>query len=449
MMASELFSVYYGAALVLFAASVLGFRKARPRAAEASSATPYIAFLVASYVLQLAIVRYGATHQTPWQTWRSLLPIPVFERDARNEEVLSAFMVSLAFAQSLCLLAIYRRRASRAVVAAAASIVILLSLSEPAFISPDAYSYVADVMLGTAAYAPTAVPLGGEYRVINDALGLPLSASPYGPLWIEITAVVTGAAPSLLAKLLALRVFGVLMLIAFLAALNALRLPSRIITVAALNPALALQYVANAHNDLFCIACVAWAAVIARRMPLVSMAAVVAAALVKLPFAAFGLPAFFGVVSPRLRWLYVGGAVVCAITLSWLLAGAAYFRAVLSHVPAHTPAGALGFAVSICALAAVISAVVRRRRFETAAWLFPLAGSYATPWYVAWGSGYAIASRRALGYLLVFLPIASTLVDTAFMQLWTLILVPFLTIFALAQQIRVSVTAGDRSLVLK
>lgn len=429
MNASALFTVYYAAAIVLLGTELFVARPSRGARTQTSSAVPYVVALAVAYACQLALIWYGATSQTDWAPWRSHLPLPVITRTAYHAELIAIAVVALTAFQSWALFAIYRRRVWGATLVAGAAALLVLSLAEPALISPDTYSYVADAMLGSASYVPPATPFAGEYRVINDALGTPLPPSPYGPMWIWIARAVVAAAPTLLAKLLCFRAFGALAYGALFAALVRLKLPNRILAVTALNPGLMLQYVTNAHNEIFCLACVAWAAVLVRRAPLGSVLLVVAAATVKAPFAILGAPVFIRLTSVWSRSAWVGTVVALSVVFALLAGGGPYLRALVHHLPYTSLADILGSCVAAAALTLLVVAVWSRRRLRAAVWSFPLMASYPTPWYAAWGFGYALTSRRTLGYLLVWFPFCSALVDTMFMQLWTLeIVVPVATV---------------------
>jgi hypothetical protein len=427
--AAALFSVYCAAAILLVATEIYA---PCPRRSvyhpKPLSAAPYVVLLVAAYAFQLFLIRYGATNQTDWAPWRSNLPLPVITRTAYHADAIAIAVVALTAIESWALFAIYRRRITRGLLVACAATLLLLSIAEPALISPDTYSYVADAALGSAAYAPPAIPFSGDYRVINDALGAPLPASPYGPLWIWIAQVATVAFPILLAKLLAFRAIGVLALAAFVAALVRLRLPMRVVALAALNPGLMLQYVTNAHNEIVCMACIAWAAVAIRKAPAVSATLVIAAAAIKFPFAALGAPIFVRVPSIWARTAWMAAVLGISAAFAWFVGGAGYVAALTHHLPGGG-VDILGLCVAAIALGLLVAALYERRRLNSAVWCFPLMASYPTPWYVGWGAGYALGSRRTLAYLLVWFPFCSALVDTMFMQLWTLeIVVPVVTV---------------------
>ncbi|MBV8197985.1 MAG: hypothetical protein JO263_07605, partial [Candidatus Eremiobacteraeota bacterium] len=310
------------------------------------------------------------------------------------------------------------------------------SLCAPALVSPDPYQYVADAMLGKASYQPPSVRLPGEFGVINDALGTPMPPSLYGPLWMAIVAAVTSAAAGLLGKILLLRWFGVVMLLALLAGLRVLALPGRVLAVTAMNPAVAFLYVANAHNDLFCVTCVVWAAAIVGRSRALAVAAIVAAALVKLPFALLGIPALSHVAPASHRWTLAAITVASAVALSWLGGGRAYAAALSLNHPYTTAFDAAAVVATICALALLASTLASNRRLATGVWLMPLMASYPRPWYGLWGIPYALRSRRVLGYLLVFMPFASALTDTMFVQFWTIyFVVPLVAVLSVTHRL--------------
>jgi hypothetical protein len=421
--ASAIFAPLYAAVLVLFAVDYLRPSRVRmQRERTKESAAPYVAGLVLTYAAMLALMWYAAAVRSAPQLWRAELPFPVVTRDATGAQFVSLAMLLLAVVQCALLLAIYRRNAGRAAVVAGATIVLVLSLAVPAFVSLDAYSYVSDAALGLHAY-DLHPAIDQQQRIVADAFGGSPPPAPYGPLWIGIAWIVTFAFPSLVAKLIALRVFGALSAVAFVAGLRALGMPSRILTVAALNPAIALQYVANAHNDLFCAAALVWAAVLVRRSPAAALLAVVAASLVKAPFAIFALPVFrrAGSIVARVAW--ASGAILTGAAVSYAIGGVPYVRAVAVHLPSARGVELLGTLVALAAIGVLAVALVRAGRRRNAVWLLPLAGSYPTPWYGIWGAGYASSSRRVMGYLLVVLPLAAMLTDTMFLQVWWLLAV--------------------------
>jgi hypothetical protein len=428
---SALFAVYYGAALVLVVAEALGLgrrysvRVRSLRRVQQSSATPFIVALIVSYALELALVWLAATHQSVlWvQPWRLTLPLTVVTRDMQYPNAVSAVFLTLSALQCVLLWEIYRRAVDGRVLLVAAVTMLALSLAAPSLISFDPYSYAADAYLGRAAYiAQTALP--GEYRVVSEAFSYgAVPPAPYGPLWLLIARVATAWLPTLLSKLLALRIFGALCLISVVAAMKRLGLPRRLLVVTMLNPALALLYVMNAHNDLCAVALIAWAAVWLFRSRVAAVVLIAAAALIKLPFAILALPVLRPIQPAALRAGYAFIILVLALGLSWVTGGREYFSALAAHAPTISFVNALNLAAGLAALAAVITAAVNRPKLRSAVWLMPMMGSYPTPWYFTWGFGYAVRRHRVLAYLMILLPIASAVVDTTFMQVWSLLVV--------------------------
>ncbi|MBV8148191.1 MAG: hypothetical protein JO092_03780, partial [Candidatus Eremiobacteraeota bacterium] len=247
--------------------------------------------------------------------------------------------------------------------------------------------------------------------------------APYGPLWLLIARGVTAWTPTMLSKLLAFRAFGAICLFATVAAMARLGLPRRLRIVTLLNPGLALLYVMNAHNDLCAVALIAWAAVWAFRRPFVALGFIVAAALIKLPFAILALPVLRPISPPRLRAVCAAVALAAALGLSWAMGGKEYFSALAVHVPNVSVGNGLNVAAALAALALLVAAASGFRRVRSAVWLMPMMGSYPTPWYFLWGFGYALGRHRLLAYLLVLFPLASLLVDSTFIQIWTLLVV--------------------------
>jgi hypothetical protein len=307
---------------------------------------------------------------------------------------------------------------------------LLLSCSAPALISFDLYNYVHDALLGLAAYQPPSVPFSGEYRVFDLWLGKPVPA-PYGPLWLVVVHLVTSVAPTLFGKLMALRAFNLVLYLAMLAGLQALGMPARIRNVAALNPALMLQFVANGHNDLIPIVLLVWAAASVRVQTALAFGLIAAAGLVKLPFAVLGLPIIAAVRSLRARIAGSIAMLAAVVVLSWVVGGAGYLGALVGHVreypqdPAHQLA-------ALAALALIVLAAAGGRRLRSGVWIMPMLSAAIYSWYFIWGLPYALARRRILGYLLVCFPFVTMLVGSAFMRIWELNLVlPALVIISI------------------
>jgi hypothetical protein len=282
------------------------------------------------------------------------------------------------------------------------------------------------------AYTPPLTPFPGEYHVIDLWFGQPTSTL-YGPLWLPIVRAVTGAAPGLFAKLIALRVANLAFLIALLALLRGAGLRRRMLAIAALNPALLFQFVANAHNDVIAVVVLVMAYGIVRGRAVVASGLVAVAGLIKLPFAVLGLPIFSQVRPFWWRASLCGAAVLATVALSWLSVGVPYLHALQKfgvHAGPwrywHLPA----LAVAIALLAVAIAG---GRRYRSAVWIIPAIGAFGIPivypWYFLWGLIYALPRRRVLRHLLVGFPLAAAMIQHEF---WTpitlMVLFPMLTI---------------------
>lgn len=415
-----IFLPYYVAALVLLYLELRG-RSVIPRLAVPARRAPvWIALLVASYAAQLAIVWYAAATVALAQPWRGALPVGVAEHGMAHPDAVEAALLIVSAAQVWGLAGLYRARPSWNAMTLGFAALVALSIAAPATISPDAYAYVGDALLGQNAYNPPNTLFPGEFAAIDRLFGAPLLPAPYGPLWLALDRLVTVPFATLGAKIVALRVFGALCYLGLIAALRGCSVSRRALALAAVNPAIAQQYVADAHNDLLGIAfVVVAAALIAGRRPFAGAAAVVVAALVKLPFVLLALPVFARIRPSALRYALCASAVVLAIALSWIGGGNAYLHGLTVHVPL---AGAVFFtnaAVTIAALTLLGLAAVAARRYASAIWIFPMMSSYIATWYMTYGLPYALECRRILVYLLAALPLATMLVDAKFMRPWT------------------------------
>ena len=377
-----------------------------------------IATLLASYAAQLAVLAYAVHHQAQ-QSPNAFLPLPLTGAVTTNQNAVTAAMLALAALQTYALLQLYRAGAPPRAVVAGSAVLLVLSLLSPAMISADAYAYVADALLGRLAYAPPAAPFGGEYAVIG-AWWKPLPPTPYGPLWLASAWLVTAPFASLLGKIAALRGLGAAAFVALPLLLRALGLPPRIVAIAALNPALAFEFVAGAHNDLFGIVLLLAAAFFARRRPAVAALLLVAGALVKLPFAILGLPALAALRSRAARVAACVCIPAAAFALSWLAGGAGFVAAMRPHLATSAAMAVLTSLVAAVVLAASIAAVFRARRLRAMSLLAPLASAYSLAWYVAWGLPYASGRRTTAAYLLLAFPLAAMLLEVKFMTPWTL-----------------------------
>lgn len=418
-----LFIAFFTLLLVVF--EFFGLLSSRTPGTPKLPAPASIALLIVSYGVQLGTVYYAAHNQYTSDGWRFAMPLMVVDDRGlvtAHADVLTGIMLGMAALQSYVLLAIYRSVPGQRAVATGCALLLVLSLAAPALMSFDLYGYVHNGLLGLAAYTPPSTPFPGEYHVIDLWFGRP-TATLYGPLWLVIAPIVTSLGPTLLTKILALRLLNAGLFVALVAGLGALGLPPRVRAIAALNPGLALQFVANGHNDIIAIVLLVYAAAfIKRRAPLVGTGLIAVAGLVKLPYAVLGLPVLAGIRSVwvRLAWAIVMLAAVVAC--SWFGGGVGYFNSLFGNVTSR-PEDIVHRVAGVAALALIVLAFFGGRRLRTTGWVVPNLAASVFAWYFAWGVPYALARRRVVSYVLVLFPFVTVLFESSFERAWELIVV--------------------------
>jgi hypothetical protein len=430
--------------LLLLVAEYFGMLSSRTPRTPRLPNFAWMALLVVSYAVQLGVVRYAALNQLGMPDWRLTMPIPVVDDrglPTANGDIVTAVMLVLAALQSYALLALYRAQTlSRPLLWIGCGVLLALSLFAPALMSFDMYGYVRGAVLGVASYTPADIPFSGDYHILNLWFDGPIYTL-YGPLWIAMAQAVTVAAPTFFAKLVSFRVLGVFLYVAFLAGLRACGVKPRMMAVAALNPGLMLEYVANAHNDFIAIVVLVFAAALVRARPLIGLGLIAVAGLVKLPYAIFGLPLLSRI---RPVWMrYAGAAAMLAVVvaISWIGGGAAYFSTLIGHVGSR-PEDIVHRLAGVTALLAIFLALIGGRRYRTAAWVMPQIAASVFAWYLVWGLPYALARHRTLSYLLVCFPLIVMLMESAFAQTWEfLFVVPALALLSLFAPERKAVKA--------
>jgi hypothetical protein len=422
-------------ALLLILAEYTGRLSSRTPRTPNWSGRWWIAALVGSYVAVLSMAWYAACHEYPMNAWRATMPLPVVDKDGVEIEhgnLVAVAMLALATLQSYALLGLYRAKPRYRAVWLGCAAMLLLSCSAPVLTSFDLYGYVQYATLGLKAYQPSSLPFVGEYHIFDLWHDRPITA-PYGPLWLVVAPLVTSALPTLLSKMLALRVLSALLFLALLAGLHALGTPARIRNVAALNPGLMLQFVANAHNDLLPIVLIVWGAVLVRTRTPLAFGLIAAAGLVKLPYMILGLPIL---AAAGRRWSTLAGialTIMAVVGLSWATGGSGYLAALTAHVHEY-PQDLAQHVAALAALVLILLATANRRRIRAAVWAIPMLSAALYPWYFVWGLPYALARRRALGYLLVGFPFVTVLTGLSlFLRVWQLsIVLPLVVIGSLA-----------------
>ena len=418
--------VPYAAALTLLAFEMCGFLPRRGLRTPALPPWIWVGAIVGTYGLQIGLVWFGATHASPLPEWRLHMPLPVLFTGTTDLDVVSAAFLAAGAIQSYALLALYRSVPSRGLVFAGCAALLAISVASPVLASFDSYLYARASIIGPLAWAPPNVSWLGEYRIIDLWFKKP-AYLPYGPLWLVIVRLVCAAPTTIFGKIIALRVFGAALVIALIVCMGALRLPRRLLVVAALNPAIAFEFVANAHNDIIAIVILTAAAARAGRHRLAALGLFAAAGLVKLPYVVLGLPLFARLVPAWQRYAGCGLAIGTTLAISWFGGGRTYLQALRGHATASPQQDLFHIVPVACVLILIAVAFAGGRRLISAVWLFPAIGAVGIPlifpWYAIWGFPYAVSRHRILGALLVTFPFVTALILPEFMRLWTLFVV--------------------------
>ena len=233
----------------------------------------------------------GRSHALP----SGLLPIATIQpgapylndidaRDSMTVEAIDVLETAVLLALGWLVSARGLGRSVKPIVAATAVLMAFVALGAPATESADIYLYAGLAQATPSPYHAGLIPLTGENAVLNRLWGLPLLPSAYGPLWIAISKAAILFAPSLLAKLIAFRLVGVVAVIACVAMLVRLKVPRPVLVLFAVNPAIYDLFVTEAHNDLTAVAFVLAAAVARRRSRLAAVVLCAAAGAIKFPF---------------------------------------------------------------------------------------------------------------------------------------------------------------------
>lgn len=390
----------------------------------------WIALLVASYAAELACITWAANSQIV-PLWHFAMPLVVVDDRGyamSNGDLISAALLLLAAAQSYALIGLYRAQTPAVALWVGCAAMLALSFAAPTLISSDMYGYVYNDLRGLDSYIPTTTPRAGDFHLIDLWYGGP-HGSAYGPLFLALVQVVMAASSNLLGKLLAWRAFCVLLYVSLLFTLRASRLPNRMIAVAALNPGLMLQFVANGHYDIVPIVIVVLAAAWIRRLPIAGFASIVVAAALKIPY--LGLA---GPITATVRpwyWRIAGLALVVIATLGvYVVWGAHAYDTMRDYAPKTT--NLVGTFSTLAAIALLALATLGGRRLRSAVWVIPTLAPIFYSWYFVWGLPYALSRRRILSYFLVAFPLVTMLVESAFLRTWkTFYVLPLIAVAAI------------------
>jgi hypothetical protein len=424
---------FYLAALALFAhESIAMLRKVAIAPLRAPSLNPWLTAgaLVTILALKLSCIYYAAHHFVAEQPWERDLPLRVAHDNGpvmSHPDLLAFFDLLLAIASCLmlwCLAAGLDEKPAavvRRIVVVAGAAMALLSVASPVLTSPDAYLNIGYALLGPNAYHPPSSAFPGSFALVNRFWGVPMMRALYGPLWIGAVTIVTHAAPTLLGKLLALRLLACAAFAGTIWALFAMRLPLSIVALVALTPDWWLQLVLNAHGDVLALYFIGLSgAALMAGLPVFAVIGTVAAGFVKVNYAIAATSIYALLELRRERVMYAGLSLLCAGVLLLLVGNLGLTRAVsvnvqlwLSNllVPAHVVA-------AVFAVVLVILALVRRQRFESGPWLFAAWGPTLLPWYLAIGVPYALALRERARTFFILVPMGMLFLDTVFYRWW-------------------------------
>jgi hypothetical protein len=330
--------------------------------------------------------------------------------------------IALVQAIALAVIAIAMQRPTRAraiAIGIGAAVAAGEALTARIGTSGDIYSNVGYALLGTRSYLPPNVPFAGTFAPISQWWGTPLVPAPYGPLWILTLHVATAIGATLFAKIVVLRVLGIVSIVADVALLRALRFSPATLALVALNPALTFEYVLNVHNDLFAVALLLGSRLACEReRPRLGVLLAIAAGLIKLPFAFFAAATFETTGDRRTRLVSLAITFGATLVLSYVLTGGAMFAGIAHHLREHVPAaGAMSLVLSAESVARVFAIVALVALACTAFWTegivyaIPLIGIHFLPWYAAWSLPYAALRERALITFLLVLPVIRIVVD--------------------------------------
>jgi hypothetical protein len=384
--------------------------------------------LVAAFAAQIALSDYQTTHDGLRPAWLGVGPLHLVSDAYRFgpnhlDFSLSAFVL---VAVQVCGLFIVASGCANADAKAGIRIVpwltggalAVLSIASPAITSGDVFGYVGLGMLGLHPFERPEGFFHGQFAQVFA--GYPIRPTIYGPVWVTLNAAIVSLGWSFLAKIVALRVFGALLLVALVALVRAAGGSRAALYALALNPMLWWQFVANAHNDLLAVVLIVGGLVaVQRRLLWVAIVLVAAAGAVKLPLLVLGVVIFARHPDRRAAWLAATASVLLAVGVSAGFGGHAYLDALVATgrgrgahwLPDTAPAKAIGIAIVLSACGA---ALIGRRFSAAAGWFFPSLAPLLFPWYFAWVIPYACVVGGGLFETLIALPIAAVLADLVY-----------------------------------
>jgi hypothetical protein len=365
------------------------------------------------------------------------LPISFAPDEWRFQRLHALGLVAVAAAQAVALhsLGATLRRYSdiKAVAAVAGGAVLMaaIAVTAGASTSTDPYFYVlyakAPTLVSAYERAPIPIPSGFEpLQHLREGRTTPSPPSIYGPMWLEVSRLALARTSNVAEAVLALRLVGVISIIAILWAARAAGAGVGVIGLIALNPALYHFGVVECHNDILAIAftCVGLAAVRKGRFTAAAVAGAFGG-LVKINFAAIALAALSGIGTARQRIGVAIGLLAAVVLGSRVLGGDAYirylvFRAAIRRDSLETHTAVMFHSIELVALAVAIIAIglmsVANISWRRSIWTIPgTAVNQMWPWYTLWPLPIALRMGDNVAHrFLVALPVASLLLIRAF-----------------------------------
>lgn len=382
--------------------------------------------LVPAFLGELALLYLQTRYENvgPQAEWLRQLPFPVYDYHSFSPSLHPLFcacgyaisLVEVVFLAIVC--SATQRRSdgwNRRATTCVAVVLATLSIAAPAMSTTDPYEYVAAGMLGMAAYAPSPGAFAHTaYATIFPHI--PLRGVLYGPLWLALDTAATWLVPSIIAKLLVLRLLNALLVAALMWLLARAGTSRTALTALALNPAVWNLFVVNAHADIQCLVVAAAAFLVAQRSRgIPAMLLVVAAGLIKLPFVLAGAAAFAPIEPSRRRLALWLGAGALVFALSYLVPGPVYLNGIFQHanyVSTRAHARGVGEYVTMIPFDFALMAAYVAVRFSApgAAWFFGQLSPVVASWYLFWGLPYA-ANSGTLTLFLIPLPMLTTMLE--------------------------------------
>jgi hypothetical protein len=377
------------------------------------------------FLVQLAVIGFTARHQIAPPCWLHL-PVPVVADLGETTggpglPFTSFLLVGIAAAQSFTLWLFFSARKEQhykrygaIIIGCVSAITLVAALFTPAMTSPDVITYTTYAELGHSSFAkePHAVAL--KNFPIENLCERRVLPSAYGPAFIAYLQMFTALSHSVSAQIVMLRIANALWFLLLLCALRTAGAPAIALSLAAVNPVLIFQYVANAHNDLIGAVFTIAGAALVKRSPLAAACAIVTAAQVKLSFAFIGILIFAELASTKRGFAWATGTFVASFIISYIFAGRTYFESIWYYDRLLAPtADPLQYLVVACAIFALVRALLQQRFDRIFIYAFPaLRIQTFFPWYAIWSLPYALLEKRYLPAFLILMPIVAVLMES-------------------------------------